>query len=151
MVFRTQWSETIFVRSFKILQITEREIKTDKAFTMRPVIDCLNSKFSEVLSNDSEQSIGEHMLNFKGRSWMKQYIKSKPIKWGFKFWFHFSSKSGYLYQMVIYLGRKQTPELNLGLEEEVVLQLTKDLEWSFCTVYFDNFLIALHCLFWKLF
>ena len=41
--------------------------------------------------------------------------------------------------MDIYLGRKQTPEFNLGLGEEVVLQLTKDLEQSFCTVYFDNF------------
>ena len=70
---------------------------------------------------------------------MKQYIKSKPIKWFFKFWFRCSSKSGYLYQMDIYLGRKQTPEFNLGLGEEVVLQLTKDLEQSFCTVYFDNF------------
>ena len=29
--------------------------KTDKAFKMRPVIDHLNSKFSEVLSNDSQQ------------------------------------------------------------------------------------------------
>ena len=70
---------------------------------------------------------------------MKQYIKSKRIKWGFKFWFRCSSRSGYLYQMDIYLGRKQTPEFNLGLGEEVVLQLTKDLERSFCTVYFDNF------------
>ena len=70
---------------------------------------------------------------------MKEYIKSKPIKWSFKFWFRCSSKSGYLYQMDIYLGRKQTPEFNLGLGEEVVLQLTKDLERSFCTVYFDNF------------
>ena len=41
--------------------------------------------------------------------------------------------------MYSYLGRKQTPDFNLGLEEEVVLQLTKDLERSFCTVYFDNF------------
>ena len=41
--------------------------------------------------------------------------------------------------MDIYLGRKQTPEFNQGLGEEVVLQLTKDLERSFCTVYFDNF------------
>ena len=89
--------------------------------------------------NDSEQSIPEHMVEFKGRSGMKQYIKSKPIKWGFKFWFRCSSKSGYLYQMDIYLGRKQTPEFNLGLGEEVVLQLTKDLERLFCTAYFDNF------------
>ena len=42
--------------------------------------------------------------------------------------------------MDIYLGRKQTPEFNLGLGKEVVLQLTKDLERSFCTVYLDNFL-----------
>ena len=41
--------------------------------------------------------------------------------------------------MDIYLGRKQTPKLNLDLGEEVVLQLTKELERSFCTVYFDNF------------
>ena len=116
-----------------------KDDKTDKAFKMRPVIDHPNSKFSEVISNDCEQSIDEHMVKFKGRSGMKQYIKSKPIKWGFKFWFRCSSKSGYLYQMDIYLGRKQTPEFNLGLGEEVVLQLTKDLERSFCTVYFDNF------------
>ena len=73
-----------------------KDNKTDKAFKMRPVIDHLNSKFSEVLSNDSEQSIDEHMVKFKGRSGMKQYIKSKPIKWGFKFWFHCSKKSDYL-------------------------------------------------------
>ena len=41
--------------------------------------------------------------------------------------------------MDIYLGRKQTPEFNLGPGEEVLLQLTKDLERSFCTVYFDSF------------
>ena len=70
---------------------------------MRPVIDHLNLKFSEVPLNDSEQSIDEPMVKFKGRSGMKQYIKSQTIKWGFKFWFRCPSKSGYLYQMDIYL------------------------------------------------
>ena len=41
--------------------------------------------------------------------------------------------------MDIYLGRKQTLEFNLGLGEEVALQLTKYFQRSFCTVYFDNF------------
>ena len=113
--------------------------KTDKGFKMRPLIDHLNSKFSKVLSNDSEQSTDEHMVKFKERSGMKQYTKSKPIKWDFKFWFRCSSKSDYLYQTDIYLGRKQTPEFNLGLGEEVVLQLTKDLERLFCAVSFYNF------------
>ena len=50
--------------------------KIDKVFKMIPVIDHLNSKFSEVLSNDREQSIDEHMGKFNGRSGMKQYIKA---------------------------------------------------------------------------
>ena len=37
-----------------------------------------------------------------------------------------------------YLRRKQTSEFNRCLGEEVVLQLTKDLEQSFCTAYCDN-------------
>ena len=40
----------------------------------------LNSNFFEVLSSDSEQSIDEDMMKFKGISGMEQYIKSKPIK-----------------------------------------------------------------------
>ena len=88
------------------------------------MIDHRNSKFSKVLLNDSEQSIDGHMMKFKSRSVMKQYIKSKPIKRSFKFWFCCSSKSDYVYQIDIYLGRKQTPEFG----EEVVLQLTKDSE-----------------------
>ena len=68
---------------------------------------------------------------------MKQFIKSKLIKNDFKLYFRCSSKSRYLYQMDIFIGRKETPEFNLG--EEVVLQLTKNLEQSFCTVCFDNF------------
>ena len=93
------------------------ENKTDK-----------NSKSSEVPSNDSEQNIDEHKVKFKHRSGMKEYIKSTPIKWDFKFWFFCSSNTGYLYLIQIYLGRKQTPEFNLGLGEELVLQLTKGLE-----------------------
>ena len=98
-----------------------KDNKTDEAFKMRPVIDDLNSKFSEVLSNGSEQCIDDHMVKSKGRSGLKQYVKSKPIKWGFKFWFRCSCKSSYLYQMDIYLGRKKTLEFNIGLGEEVVL------------------------------
>ena len=106
---------------------------------MGPVMEHLNSNFFEVLSNDSEQSIDEDMMKFKGISGMEQYIKSKPIKQGFQFWFCCSSKSGYLYQMDIYLKKKQAPEFNQGHGEDVALQLTKDLEQLFCTVYFDNF------------
>ena len=57
-----------------------KDDKTDNAYKMRPVINHLNSKLSELLWNDSEQSIDEYMVKFKALSGIKQYIKSKPIK-----------------------------------------------------------------------
>ena len=41
-----------------------KDDKTNNAFKKRPVTEHLNSKFSEVLSNDSELSIDEHMVKF---------------------------------------------------------------------------------------
>ena len=108
-----------------------KDDKTGKNFKMRPVIDNLNSKFSEVLTNDNEQSIDKHMVKFKGRSGMQQNITSIPIKWVFKLCFCYWSKSGYLYQMDVYLRRKKTSECNLGGGEEVGLLLRKDLERLF--------------------
>ena len=73
--------------------------KTDRGFKVRSVRDHLNKRFGEVLSNNKEQ-INKHMVKFKERSDMKQYIKSKPIKWGFQIWFRCSSKTGYLYKWI---------------------------------------------------
>ena len=68
---------------------------------------------------------------------MPQYMKNKPIKWGFKFWFRCRSKSGYLYEFDMYLGKKAKTEFGLG--ESVVLSLCESLKNSNCYVYFDNF------------
>ena len=67
--------------------------KEDKGYKIRPVIDHLNELFRQVYSDEPEQSIDEHMTKFKGRSSIKQYIKSKPIKWGFKSWYRCASNN----------------------------------------------------------
>ena len=51
---------------------------------MRPVTDHLNSKFSEVLSNDSEPSIDEHMVKFETKIWNEAVYKIKTNKMGFQ-------------------------------------------------------------------
>ena len=111
--------------------------KVDKGNKVRPLINHFNEAFQTAMSNSSIQSIDEHMIKLKGRSSMKQYIKSKPIKWGFKFWFRCDSRTGYLYDMDMYLGRKESTEYNLG--ESVVLHLASGLDNSYCTLVFDNF------------
>ena len=88
-----------FCETLQILHFADNtyDDKTDRGFKVRSVIDHLNKKFAEVLSNAKKQCIDEDMVKFKGSSGMKQYIKSKPIKWGFTFWFRCSSKTGYVY------------------------------------------------------
>ena len=100
-----------FNETFQNLHFADnkKDDKTDKAFKMRPVIDHLNSKLFEMLSNYSEQSTDEHMVKLKDWSGMKQYAKLKPIKCGFTFWFRCSIKSSHLSQMGIYLGKKKHP------------------------------------------
>ena len=66
------------------------------------------------------------MCKFKEKSLMLQYVKNKPIKWGFRFWFQCGSKSGYLYQFDMYLGKK--PKIGFGLRESVVLSLCENLK-----------------------
>ena len=57
---------------------------------------------------------------------MRQYLKVKPIKWGFKWWFRYESSNGYLYEFDLYLGKKQNVEVNLG--EDMVMQLSEKLK-----------------------
>ena len=110
---------------------------SDKGYKLRTVINHLNKAFQAAMSDADRQSIDEHMTKFKGRNSCKQYIKNKPIKWGFKWWCRCSSTTGYLYEFNLYLGKKEKTEIGLG--ESVVLNLSQKLEGSYCTLYFDNF------------
>ena len=80
----------------------DNDDKTDKSYKIRPVIEHLNKVFDESLSNSPLQSVDKHMCKFKGRSSMKQYIKYKPIKWSFHYWYRCDSETGYVYQLELY-------------------------------------------------
>ena len=101
------------------------------------------SRFEEILQNlhfcdntkDDKSNKG-----YKVRSLIdhfNQNVKNKPIKWGFNFWFCCASKAGYLYQLDLYLGKKEKTEENLS--PSAVLKMTECLGNSYCAVFFDNF------------
>ena len=85
-----------------------------------------------------QQSIDEHMVKYKGHSILKQYVKGKPVKWGFKMWCRCASKSGYLYEFNLYTGKKSS-HIEHGLGEGVVLSLTEKIIGTKCEVFIDNF------------
>ena len=125
-----------FVDNLQKLPPKESE-SSDDAWKLRSFFDDLLKHFQEALLPESHQSIDEHMCKFEGKSLMHQYMKNKPIKWGFKFWFWCGSESGYLYQFDMYLGKNFTIEFGFG--ESVVLSLCENLKNSYCYVFFVNF------------
>ena len=91
---------------------TEADRK-DKGYKVRPLITHFNQSFSKCVSNDVIQSVDEHMVKFKGWSSMKQYIKNKPIKYSFKFYYRCASKTRYLYQFDLCWKQEKARD-NLG-------------------------------------
>ena len=95
----------------------------DRALKGIWLIDYLNEHFLSSMEPEVEQSVDEHMIKYKGRSIMRQHIKNKPIKWGFRIRYRCTPKTSLLYDFNIYTGRKETTEF--GLSESVVIHLTE--------------------------
>ena len=66
-----------------------------KARKVRPLIDHFNNASINPFPDGLDQNIDEYMTKFKGRSFMRQYLQLKPIKWGFKRWFRCANITGY--------------------------------------------------------
>ena len=67
------------------------------------------------------------MVPFKGRLSIKQYHKDKPTKWGIKKWPCCDSKTSYLLNFEVYLGKEDVENecASLGLATRVVLDIVK--------------------------
>ena len=78
------------------------------------VINHLNKAFQDAMPEVERQPIDEHITIFKGPMSFKQYMKNKPIKWGFNWWCRCCTKTKYLYEFGLYFGQKEKIELGLG-------------------------------------
>ena len=113
---------------------------TDRCYKIRTLISCLNKNFMQCGYLHSDYSIDEKIVGYYGRHPIKQFIRGKPIRFGFKEW-ALCSSSGYTYKFSVYQGASSTPrEHPLGCH--VVLDLLRDAPVGIA-VYFDNFFTSI--------
>ena len=111
---------------------------SDRLWKVRPVIDSVLAACRTLYRPNREQAINEAMVAFKGRSSMKQYFPTKPVKRGFKIWVRADSHNGYVSEFECYTGKKgDTSEVGLG--GSVVTRLTRDLVGKNHHIYMDSF------------
>ena len=112
----------------------------DKLGKIKPIITALSERFKAVYEPGKNISTDEAMIQFKGRSTIKQYLPMKPIKWGIKVWMwaEAEAENGYVSAFEVYTGKKGD-SVEHGLGATVVKNLSNDLHHTYRHLYFDNF------------
>ena len=132
---------------------TQAHSSVDRFFKIRPLFTHLNKVYRSQ-PHTPKQSIDEVMVGYKGRTAgnLRQYVKNKPDKWGFKL-FCRASEDGFIHDMVLYQGATTlqshgvplTPEQEtLGATSQIVTVLTSTIPQSSPSAIFaDNFFTSL--------
>lgn len=109
----------------------------DKLYKLRPLLDHLGKSFFGCYVPHQKLAIDESMVKFKGRSSLKQYMRDKPIKRGYKVWM-LCDESSYNLKFEVYTG-KTLGSTEVGLGGKVVQTLMSGLEGRHHIVFMDNY------------
>ena len=109
------------------------------------IFDMWEQKLSRPFIPYEYVTVDETLVPFRGRCSFKQYMPSKPAKYGLKFWCLCDAKTAYCLRMRPYLGTDHGAVRATGLGRTVVLDLTERLDAG-RTVVTDNFFTSLELL-----
>ena len=96
---------------------TDKKLKDkgDKLCKVRPLNDHIQKRCKELYQPHHEISIDERMVRSKARFSLRQYIRNKPTKWGFKLWWLCDSRNGYTSSFSVYRGKNGEVRSSNGL------------------------------------
>lgn len=121
----------------------------DKFAKLRPLFQALNKNFSEMAPFEENYSIDEAMVPYYGGHSCKQFIRGKPIRWGYKLWVG-ATRLGYVMWFDPYQGNSSNiPECykELGLGASVILKFADVLQSCYPNtpfhLFFDNFFTSI--------
>ncbi|KAH8035703.1 hypothetical protein HPB51_007947 [Rhipicephalus microplus] len=97
----------------------------------------------KAVAPEERQSVDEQIILFKGRSPLKQYMKLKHHKWGYKV-FTRAGVSRIMHDFIIYEGESTAHDNGFGISGDIVIDLVKDLpESRNHKLFFDNWFSSL--------
>ena len=110
---------------------------------IRPIANYLKRRFADFYKPTRCMCVDEAMIAYKGRSSLKQYMPSKPTKWGIKVWELCDSENGYCVDFDVYAAKHYKPTRN-GLGYDVVTKLVHDHLGKNHRIYFDRYFTSVH-------
>ena len=110
----------------------------DRIWKLRKFLNSIVGNYQKAYAPDECVTVDESMVKFKGRLGFRQYLPSKPIKWGIKVWSMCESSTGYAYNLQVYTGRDGQQQ-EKGLAHRVVMDLCQPLLGKNMRLFIDNF------------
>jgi len=123
------------LRFFSVVAPDPAAAERDALPFVRSLADRLNKSFAEHFSPDESMTLDEAMVAYKGRSPIKQYIPSKPHKWGYKIWC--LASENYLLHFEVYEGREEHPS-PLGATGDTVIRMTHPYQQQQLVLFTDQ-------------
>lgn len=112
--------------------------KNDRGFKVRKLITNSNSNFQKFGIFDECLSVDEMMVRYYGRHGIKQFLRGKPIRFGYKLW-ALCGSGGYCYNFDLYCGKSDDGNKE-PLGSRVVKQMLSPVaDPNSHAVFFDNF------------
>lgn len=122
---------------------------SDKFSKLRPLFDLLNKNFIDMAPLEEKYSVDEAMVPYYGGHSCKQFIRGKPIRWGYKFWVG-ATRLGYILWFDPYQGQSAmipSAYKQFGLGGSVILRFADILQKREPTLhfhlFFDNFFTSI--------
>lgn len=116
----------------------------DKLAAIRDIWEDFVSNCRNCFEPFETVTVDEQLVGFRGRCPFRQFIKSKPARYGIKIWALADVYTSYLYNLQVYTGKQPggLPEKNQG--SRVVKDLAKPLFGSGRGLTTDNFFTSFH-------
>lgn len=90
----------------------EEAAKTDNFAIMRELFTYINNKFQDCYEPSASLCVDEQLLRFRGRVKFKQFIPSKPAKYGLKVWALVDVETLYTCMLEPYVGKQPKKDAN---------------------------------------
>ena len=122
------------LRFFRVVAADEDAAARDPLPHVRSLATKLNASFAAHAAPSQRLALDEAMVAYKGRATIKQYIPSKPHKWGYKI--YCLSSEDYLLRFEIYAGREERSAD--GATYDTVMRMLQGYEDKAHILFTDN-------------
>lgn len=117
-------------------------LREDKLAPIRYIWSLFQKKLSDAFVPSSELVADEQLLTTRNRCSFRQYIPSKPGKYGIKIFWLVESRTNFPLAAEVYLGQQPNQNRSTGVAYDLVFRLMKDHLYLGVNLTIDNFFVS---------